>query len=162
MALPQSGRMPRAALHEPVQSGVSSWQSVGLEFALTQGEGERMQLRNALGSLMLVGGIAAGAGGCMVEAHGHVAAPVAVVEVDEDPPPPRVVTMEYRPGYVVVEGRWVRSGGRWEWRNGYYEPERVGYVYAQGHWDTRGNRHVWVDGSWRAGGGGGPAVRDHR
>lgn len=96
--------------------------------------------------------------GCMVRAHGHVAAPVAVVEVEEEPPPPRVVQVEVRPGFVYIEGRWVRQGGRWMWRDGYYERERTGYLYQQGHWDRRGNRHVWVDGRWNSH----PVVRDHR
>jgi len=123
-----------------------------------------MQLKNALGSLALAASFAAGATGCVVRAHGEVAAPVAVVEVDEEPPPPRVVTFETRPGFIFIEGRWVRSGGRWVWRDGYYERERSGYVYEQGRWDNRGGRHVWVEGNWRAGArpASGPAVRDHR
>jgi WXXGXW repeat (2 copies) len=121
-----------------------------------------MQLKNALGSLALAASLAAGAGGCLVTAHGHVGAPVAVVEVDEEPPPPRVVHWEVRPGFVYIQGRWTRSGGRWVWRDGYYERERAGYNYEPGRWERRGNRHVWVEGSWRAGARSGPAVRDHR
>ena len=121
-----------------------------------------MSLKIGFGSLALVASLVGGAAGCMVEAHGHVAAPapVAVVEVDEEPPPQRVVVMESRPGFIFIEGRWVRNGGRWVWRDGYYERERVGYSWEQGRWENRGGRHVWVDGRWR--GGGGPAVRDHR
>jgi hypothetical protein len=118
-----------------------------------------MVLKNMFGALALTGSLAV-AGGCMVEGHARVAEPVAVVEVDEEPPPPRAVVMEVRPGFVFIEGRWVRNGGRWVWRDGYYERERVGYRWEQGRWDRRGNRHVWVEGGWRAGGG--PAVRDHR
>src|SRR3954471_23333439 len=115
--------------------------------------------KNTLGSLALFASLL---GGCMVTARGHVSAPapVAVVEVDEEPPPPRTVYMESRPGFVVIEGRWVRNGGRWVGRDGYYERERVGYSWDAGRWERRGNRHVWVEGRWR--GGGGPAVRDHR
>ncbi len=119
-------------------------------------------IKNALTCLLLAA-TSMGAAGCMVEAHGHVAAPVAVVEVDEEPPPPRTETVEFRPGFVRIEGRWVRNGGRWVWRDGYYERERVGYAWDQGRWERRGNRHVWVEGHWR---GGAPArreeVRDHR
>lgn len=111
---------------------------------------------NALISTALAGLLALT--GCMVSARGHVAAPVAVVEIEEEPPPPRVVQVVVRPGFVYVQGRWVRHGGRWVWRDGYYERERVGYVYQQGRWDRRGNRHVWVDGGWNAQ----PVVRDHR
>jgi hypothetical protein len=101
------------------------------------------------------------AGGCVVEARGHVSAPVAVVEVDEEPPPPRTVVVETRPGFVFIEGRWYRSGGRWEWQDGRWERERTGHVWVAGRWERRGNKHVWIEGSWRASAGG-PAVRDHR
>lgn len=118
-----------------------------------------MQLKHLLGSLALAASVTA-AGGCVVSGHAHIAEPVAVVEVDEEPPPPRQVVMEVRPGFVAIEGRWVRNNNRWVWRDGYYERERVGYVWAPGRWEARGNRHVWVDGGWHAGAG--PAVRDHR
>jgi hypothetical protein len=87
-----------------------------------------------------------------------------VVEVEEEPPPPRAVVVETRPGFLFIQGRWVRHGNRWDWRDGYWERERSGYVYDQGRWETRGNRHVWVEGSWRAGAAPAarPVVRDHR
>lgn len=104
-----------------------------------------------------------GAAGCIVRARAGVVAepppPVAVVEVEEEPPPPRVVVVEQRPGFIWVEGRWYRRGGRWDWIDGHYERERVGYVWVPGRWDRRGRRHVWIEGSWHAGG---PVVRDHR
>lgn len=129
-----------------------------------------MQLMK-LGSLILVGALAAGSVGCVVRAHGRVAVPVAYVEVQEEPPPPRVWVTEVRPGYVFVQGRWVWHNGRWDWRDGYWERQRANHVWVDGRWERRGNRHVWVEGSWRAGGranghvhnpGRGPAVRDHR
>lgn len=46
-----------------------------------------MQRKNLLGSLALVSAIVAGASGCVVRAHGHIGAPVAIVEVEEEPPP---------------------------------------------------------------------------
>src|SRR5687768_11496086 len=132
--------------------------------------------------------------GCMVHGsgHAHVSGPVAVIEVEEEPPPPRVVHYESRPGFIWIEGRWNWSGGRWVWMDGRYERERVGYRYAPGRWERRGRRHVWVEGRWDAsagervdrderredvrvrdhrnqdqghdnrGGGGGPVIRDHR
>jgi hypothetical protein len=115
-------------------------------------------MRNVLGSLLLTSTLVSSAAGCMVEARGHVAAPVAVIEVDEAPPPPRRVVIESRPGYVFVEGRWARHGGRWDWVDGTWERERTGYVWVGGRWERRGNRHVWIDGSWRAS----TVVRDHR
>ena len=127
-----------------------------------------MLLKNTIGSLALAASLA-GMTGCLVEGHARVAEPVAVVEVDEEPPPPRAVVVETRPGFIWIEGRWTRNGGRWIWRDGYYERERAGYAWEQGRWENRGGRHVWVEGRWRAGGGPrerepvrGPAVRDHR
>lgn len=122
-----------------------------------------MQLKNALGSLILAATLAS-AGGCVVRAHGGFVQPVGVVEVDEEPPPPRVVQYDSRPGFIYIEGRWTRNGRNWVWRDGYYERERAGYAWEPGRWDRRGNRHVWVEGNWRAGGNvnTGPAVRDHR
>ena len=123
-----------------------------------------MRLKNTLASLAIAGSFAALASGCVVRAQGHIAAPVAYVEVEEEPPPPRAVIVETRPGFIWVEGRWVRRGGQWTWRDGYYERERVGYVWEQGRWERRGRGHVWVEGSWRANGNvnGGGQVRDHR
>jgi hypothetical protein len=124
-----------------------------------------MSLKHTLANAALLAALALGSG-CVVRAHGHVAAPVAYVEVEEEPPPPRVVVMPAaRPGFIWIEGRWVWSGGRWQWNDGYYERERVGYIYDQGRWERRGRGHVWVQGQWRAGGAvrnDTPAVRDHR
>ncbi len=124
-----------------------------------------MSLKNTLGSAALIAAMALGTG-CVVRAHGHVAAPVAYVEVQEEPPPPRVVVVPAaRPGYIWVEGRWTWNGRRYDWRDGYWERERVGHVWEQGRWERRGRGHVWVEGRWRAGGAvrnDGPAVRDHR
>ena len=117
-------------------------------------------MRLSIPSLVLAAAMAAASGGCLVTAHGQVAAPTAEVEVDEEPPPPRAVVVETRPGFVFIQGHWERGGGRWNWRDGYWERERAGYVWEEGRWDNRGRRHVWVEGRWRAGGG--PAVRDHR
>lgn len=120
-----------------------------------------------LGSLALVAALAAGSVGCVVRAHGRISGP-AVVYVDEDPPPPRVVVTEVRPGFVFIQGRWTRNGNRWAWRDGYWQRQRANHVYVQGRWERRGNRRVWVDGSWRASGGvrakpaARPATRDHR
>lgn len=120
-------------------------------------------MKSALGSFLLTATLLGTAGGCFVEAHGRVSAPapVAVVEVEEEPPPPRTVVVETRPGFLFIEGRWYRRGGRWEWGDGHWERELAGYVWAPGRWERRNNRHVWVEGTWHAGGGG-TVVRDHR
>jgi hypothetical protein len=117
-------------------------------------------MKHSLGSFLLAATLLGTVGGCVVEARGHVAAPVAVVEVEEEPPPPRTVVVETRPGFVFIEGRWFRSGGRWEWQDGRWERERVGHVWVAGRWERRGHKHVWVEGQWRATAG--PVVRDHR
>jgi hypothetical protein len=115
--------------------------------------------------------------GCMVRGSGgaYVSGPsVAVVEVESEPPPPRVVRYDMRPGFIYIDGRWDWRGGQWVWRDGYYERERAGYSYAPGRWERRNRGHVWVEGRWNAGGGrdrggrdtsdrpGGTDVRDHR
>jgi len=125
-------------------------------------------MKTAVGNLLLTTvlpgvllGMLGAASGCVVEARGHVAAPVAVVEVeaDEEPPPPRQVVVETRPGFIFIEGHWVRHGGRWEWSDGHWERQRTNYVWVQGHWERRGRRSVWVEGEWRASN---TVVRDHR
>jgi len=118
-----------------------------------------MLLRNAFGSLALAASLAT-SGGCIVRGSAHIAEPVAIVEVDEEPPPPRAVVVETRPGFIFVQGRWSRSGRNWVWVDGRWERERAGYIYDPGRWETRGRGHVWVEGNWRAGGG--ANVRDHR
>ena len=127
-------------------------------------------------TLLGLGFVAALAGGCMVHGSGgaYVSGPsVAVVEVESEPPPPRVVHYDTRPGFIYIDGRWDWRGGQWVWADGYYERERVGYIYAPGRWERRGRRHVWVEGRWNAGARavgreeyrdnrGGPDVRDQR
>jgi hypothetical protein len=116
-------------------------------------------MKNALGTFLLTTVLAGTAGACLVEARGHVAAPVAVVEVEEEPPPPRRVEVEARPGFLFIEGHWYRSGSRWVWQDGHWERTRRDRVWVQGRWERRGRRHVWIEGEWRAGGN---VVRDHR
>jgi YXWGXW repeat-containing protein len=119
-----------------------------------------MSRNNVLGSLALAASLAISAGGCVVRGQATVAEPVAVVEVDSEPPPPQYEEVVVRPGFIWIQGRWNWQGGRWVWMGGHYERERAGYVWAPGRWEARGNRHVWVEGQWRAGAS--PAVRDHR
>jgi hypothetical protein len=118
-------------------------------------------MKKTLGSLLLAALLLPA---CVVRGSGsaHVSGPVAVVEVEEEPPPPRVVHVETRPGFLWVEGRWVRRSGRWVWNDGHYERTRSGHVWSQGRWERRGNRHVWVEGRWNRSSGPAPAVRDHR
>ena len=122
-------------------------------------------------SLALVAALAAGATGCVVRAQGRVSTP-AYVEVDEEPPAPRVWITDSRPGYVYIQGRWTRHSGRWDWNDGHWERERANQGWVDGRWERRGNRHVYVEGRWEArqgrpvqtnpGSSGGVEVRDHR
>ena len=119
-----------------------------------------------LTGLLFVTLLAGVASGCVVRTHGNVqVAPVAVIEVDEAPPPPRAIVVENRPGFVWIEGRWAHRGGRYAWVDGRWERERVGRRWVQGRWENRGRRHVWVDGRWENHGGGnyrpGPVDRRH-
>lgn len=129
-------------------------------------------MKNAFGSLLLAALLLPA---CVVHGSGsaYVSGPVAVVEVEEEPPPPRVVVVETRPGFVWIEGRWIRRGGRWDWHDGHYERVRANQVWVQGRWERRGNRHVWVEGRWERGHANHreehrdhrndrPVVRDHR
>lgn len=110
-----------------------------------------MQLKNAIGSFALVASLAAGSVGCVVRARGQVGVPMTVVEVDEEPPAPRAWVVETRPGFVFVQGRWSRNGGRWDWNDGYWERQRANQAWEDGRWERRGRGHVWVEGRWRAG-----------
>ncbi len=133
-----------------------------------------MQLMK-LGSFAIVAALAAGSVGCVVRGSAHVRGPVAIVEVEEEPPPPRVYVRDTRAGFVFIQGRWDRRGSRWEWRDGYWERERSGHRWEDGRWERRGRGHVWVEGRWSAGGsvntngnvrthdnGNNGNVRDHR
>jgi YXWGXW repeat-containing protein len=108
-----------------------------------------MQLKDVVGAFAFSTLIMTGA--CLVDGEARVVAPapVVAVEVEAEPPPPVEVVTEVRPGFVYIQGRHEWVGGRWVWRKGYYERERVGHVYVQGHWDRRGRRHVWVEGHWQ-------------
>jgi hypothetical protein len=76
----------------------------------------------------------------------------AIVVREDEPPPVRYERVEYRPGYVYIQGHWERRSRGWAWRPGWYERERPGYVYIEGRWRNDGSRHVWVTGQWRRSG----------
>ncbi|MBS1122583.1 MAG: hypothetical protein H6Q90_4811 [Deltaproteobacteria bacterium] len=124
-------------------------------------------MKHLLARLALTAIVAAPSVGCVVHGRAHVGVPVAFVEVEEAPPPPRTIVVETRPGFVWVEGRWAHRGGRYIWLDGRWERERANHYWVQGRWERRGRGHVWVEGGWRAGGNvrdhrNGPPVRDHR
>jgi hypothetical protein len=70
-------------------------------------------------------------GGCYVHGRGHVE------YAAYDPPPPRYVYADYRPGYVWVDGYWYWNTNRYLWRDGYYIRERPGYVWVQPRYQGR-------------------------
>jgi len=73
-----------------------------------------------------------------------------LIAVYDPPPAPRVViTPSARPGFVYIQGRWIRNHNRWAWRDGYWVRERAGYVYNPGRWTRRpSGGYVWVEGRW--------------
>ena len=98
---------------------------------------------------LLVWLLAAGAALSAAPALGGCAGEATYV-VETAPPPPRAERVEYRTGYVWIEGRWMRRGdGGWHWNRGYYVRERPNQVYYRGRWDRRGRTYVWVEGEWR-------------
>lgn len=120
-------------------------------------------MKNVLASFALIALVTAPLAGCLVRGSARVHAPVAYIEVEEAPPPPRTVVVETRPGLVWIEGRWAHRGGRYHWEDGRWERERANHHWEQGRWQRRGRGHVWVEGGWRTRGNHrGPTVRDHR
>jgi hypothetical protein len=103
-----------------------------------------------LGSFALVAALSAGSVGCVVRAHGRVSAPVAYVEVDEEPPPPRVYVRDTRPGFVFIQGRWDRRGN--PVTGSASAPVRAGKTAA-------GSAAAVATSGSRAGGAPGPASR---
>ena len=111
----------------------------------------------SLTTIVLAIGLATslGAGGCYVYTRGAVV-------VDEQPPPPRHVRVIARPGFVWVQGSWIRREGRWVWHDGHWQRSRAGYLYVQGRWERRGGRYHWVEPHWQARRSRVRQVRDHR
>ncbi len=59
------------------------------------------------------------------------------------PPPPRYEPHPAaRRGLVWVPGHWAATGGRYDWRGGYWQAQRPGYRYVPERW-VRGP-HGWV------------------
>jgi hypothetical protein len=119
--------------------------------------------RRTLTTLAFATAIAAVAPACTLHASGRLRPAVVVYD---QPPPPRQVVVESRPGYIYVEGRWDWQNNNWVWVDGHYERQRMGHAWEQGHWERRGNAWHWIEGRWVAGGSmegsGGVIVRDHR
>ena len=105
----------------------------------------KKKLTGSVLAALLAGSSVALTGGCMATGHGTLYA-------RSEPPPPRYETVEARPGYVWVDGRWDwdDGAGEWVWYDGYYEPERTGYVYVRGSWEHRGDRYVYSRPRWQS------------
>jgi hypothetical protein len=71
----------------------------------------------------------------------------AVVTTRPEPPVVVVRPAPPRPDYVWIEGDWYWSGGRYQWRPGYWAAPRG--VWVQGHWVQRGHGWYWERGHWR-------------
>jgi len=87
--------------------------------------------------------------GCMIRGAGVIPAIIGTAIVTAaivsavGPPPPRIVYVEPRAGYVYQRGYWTRDGDGWVWVDGQWESERPGYVWVSHHWDEQ------PDGTWR-------------
>jgi hypothetical protein len=88
-----------------------------------------------LAAIVVAGSLSASA-----QIYVHVR-PVAPVVVRTEAPSPRHVWIGE--DWVVRDGAYVHTGGRWE------EPPHNGMVWVAGHW-THGDRgHYWKAGHWR-------------
>jgi hypothetical protein len=108
------------------------------------GFGKKLLSQTTLAAVLACSSLAVGPG--CVARGGYRGTLVARSE----PPPPRSVVVEERPGYVWVDGRWNwdDGAGEWVWYDGYYEPQRPGYYYESGRWDHRGEGYVYVQPRW--------------
>lgn len=108
-----------------------------------------MRITKLLPALLIAA--AAAIGGCYGSATYSDGYTTAGIAVYDPPPAPRVVvTPAPRPGFVFIQGRWIRNSNRWAWRDGYWVRERPGYVYNPGRWTRRpSGGYVYVEGRWR-------------
>lgn len=54
-----------------------------------------------------------------------------------------------RPDYIWIDGEWYRTGGKYQFRQGYWAPPRGGRKWAPGHWEKRRGGWYWQKGHWR-------------
>ena len=65
------------------------------------------------------------------------------INVDVRPPQPS-------PRHVWVSGEWNSNGGRYDYRQGYWEERRENHNrYSEGRWRHGSRGYVWVPGRWR-------------
>jgi hypothetical protein len=120
--------------------------SVGLELAILPGmdtSHSPTKSRLLLFSIVLSLGALSGAG-CYAGGFGYSHS----ATVSTAPPPPSNTYYEYRAGSTWVEGRWVHTHHGWQWRNGYWLPDRHGHVYIQGYWHHHHGRWTYTNGYW--------------
>jgi hypothetical protein len=112
---------------------------LGLSEILKVSLGNRIQVRSPrwschmrrFASAILIVGLMSAVSGCVVRTRGHVRvrpavvvvdpAPVGVVVVQSEPPPPRYVQVQPRSGFFWVQGRWDWRGNQWIWIDGHWE-----------------------------------------
>ncbi len=82
---------------------------------------------------------------------------------DEAPPSPELtdIVYEHRDGQIWIEGHFARSGTKWVWVKGKWEPERPGKVWRDGEWQQRGGKWHWIEGEWMDARDGYIRVRGH-
>ncbi len=51
--------------------------------------------------------------------------------------------------HIWVTGDWYWTGGRYQWREGYWAMPRHGSHWADGHWQNTRNGYKWVPGHWQ-------------
>ena len=54
-----------------------------------------------------------------------------------------------RPNYVWIDGEWVRHGGRYVYRSGYWAAPHMGSMWVPGRWVRERRGWYWQPGFWR-------------
>ena len=53
------------------------------------------------------------------------------------------------PAHIWVSGDWIWTGGRYQWREGYWERPRRGAYWMEGHWQGSRGSYRWAPGHWQ-------------
>jgi hypothetical protein len=94
----------------------------------------------------LVVALLSGLSACVVESPARAR---GVVDIEVQPPPPRVVVVPAsRPGYVWAPGYWRWNGRSHVWTDGRWIRERRGYHWVPSHWEERHGRYHFEEGHW--------------
>ncbi|MEO6290397.1 MAG: hypothetical protein ABIO76_10770 [Ginsengibacter sp.] len=75
--------------------------------------------------------------------------PSAVVVRTRPQPPVYVRPMAPGPGYIWVEGDWIRRGRYYNYRKGHWVAQSPRYrQYKPGRWQQRRSGWYWIPGRW--------------